>query len=222
MGELSDQLQTALQGTYDTTAKFLPQLISAIVLLLVGWIIARALKWALYKVLKAVKFDNLADKVGINGYLAKGGLKTGASGIIAKLGYWIVMLTVLILFFNTLGLESVSGLLQDVIKFIPNIIVACILLIVGMYLAEFVSGLVVAALKGGDFDNPNFVGRIAYGAVMFFTVAIVMNQLGIAEDLVNNVVGIILGGLGLATAIAFGLGGRDWAGRVINKYTKIN
>jgi len=149
-------------------------------------------------------------------------LKTGASGIIAKLGYWIVMLTVLILFFNTLGLESVSGLLQDVIKFIPNIIVACILLIVGMYLAEFVSGLVVAALKGGDFDNPNFVGRIAYGAVMFFTVAIVMNQLGIAEDLVNNVVGIILGGLGLATAIAFGLGGRDWAGRVINKYTKIN
>lgn len=222
MGELSQSLQTALQGTYNTTANFLPKLISAIVLLLIGWIIARSLKWALYKVLKAIKFDNLADKVGINGYLAKGGLKSSASGIISKLGYWIVMLTVLILFFNTLGLESVSGLLQDVIKFIPNIIVACILLIVGMYLAEFVSGLVVAALKGGDFDNPNLVGRIAYGAVMFFTIAIVMNQLGIAEDLVNNVVGIILGGLGLATAIAFGLGGRDWAGRLINKYTKAN
>ena len=220
--EVLPAIQEAFQGTINKVGDFLPNLISAIVIFLIGWIIARSIRWALLKVLRAVKFDNLADNVGINGYLQKGGIKGGSSGVIAKLGYWIIMFTVLILVFNTLGLTVVSDLLQDVIKFIPNIIVACILLIVGMYLAEFVSGLVVAALKTGDFDNPNLVGRIAYGAVMFFTVAIVMNQLNIAEDLVNNVVGIILGGLGLATAIAFGLGGRDWAGRLINKYTKAN
>lgn len=216
------QIQASLQNTFDSVATFLPNLFGALLILLIGWLIARSLKWALYKVLKTVKFDDLGEKVGVNKYLSKAGIKTGASGIISKLGYWIVMFTVLILFFNQLGLETVSGLLEDVIKFIPNIIVACILLIVGMYLAEFVSGLVIAALKGGDFDNPNLVGRIAYGAVMFFTVALVMNQLGIAPDLVNNVVSIILGGLGIAVAIAFGLGGKDWAGRLINKYTKAN
>ena len=220
--DVLSQIQQSLQGSFDSIATFLPSLFGALIILLIGWLIARSLKWALYKVLKTVKFDDLADNVGVNGYLHKGGIKQGASGVISKLGYWIVMFTVLILFFNKLGLTTVSDLLSDVIKFIPNIIVGCILLIVGMYLAEFVSGLVIAALKGGDFDNPNLVGRIAYGAVMFFTVALVMNQLGIAPDLVNNVVSIILGGLGIAVAIAFGLGGKDWAGRLINKYTKAN
>jgi len=220
--DVLSQIQQSLQGSFDSIATFLPSLFGALIILLIGWLIARSLKWALYKVLKTVKFDDLADNVGVNSYLHKGGIKQGASGVISKLGYWIVMFTVLILFFNKLGLTTVSDLLSDVIKFIPNIIVGCVLLIVGMYLAEFVSGLVIAALKGGDFDNPNLVGRIAYGAVMFFTVALVMNQLGIAPDLVNNVVSIILGGLGIAVAIAFGLGGKDWAGRLINKYTKAN
>jgi len=220
--DVLSQIQQSLQGSFDSIATFLPSLFGALIILLIGWLIARSLKWALYKVLKTVKFDDLADKVGVNNYLHKGGIKQGASGVIAKLGYWIVMFTVLILFFNKLGLTTVSDLLSDVIKFIPNIIVGCVLLIVGMYLAEFVSGLVVAALKGGDFDNPNLVGRIAYGAVMFFTVALVMNQLGIAPDLVNNVVSIILGGLGIAVAIAFGLGGKDWAAGLINKYSKAN
>jgi hypothetical protein len=89
-----------------------------------------------------------------------------------------------------------------------------------MYLAEFVSGLVVGALKGGGYDNAEMVGRISYGAVMFFAIAIVLEQLGIGGDIVNTVVTVIMSGAGLALALAFGLGGREWAGNLINKTFK--
>jgi hypothetical protein len=215
--EIIETLKNSLSGTFDTIASFIPNLIGALILLFIGWLIARAIKWALYKILKTIKFDNLADSAGVNGFLSKGGLKSDASTIISKLGYWTVMFLVLVTFFNALGLEVVSNLLQDVIYYIPNVIVACILLIVGMYLAKFVRGLVIGMLNTGEFKNSEFVGRLVYGAVMFFTIAIVFNQLGIAEQLVNNVVSIVLGGLGIALAIAFGLGGKKWAAGVIDR-----
>jgi len=213
-------IQDSLGGTFKSIGEFLPTLLSAVVLLLIGWIIAKIVKGVLTRILNAVKFNDLADKVGINGFLSKGGMKHRASSLVATLVYWIVMFTTLVTFFNTLGLDVVSDLLKDVITYIPNIIVGCLLLVVGMYLAEFVSGLVVGALKGGGYEKPELIGRIAYGAVMFFAIAIVLEQLGIGGDIINTVVTVIMSGAGLALALAFGLGGREWAGRVINKTFK--
>jgi len=218
--DLGNTIKSSLVGTFNSIAEFLPTLISALVLLLIGWIIAKIVKGILSRVLNAVNFDSVADKVGVNGFLAKGGMKHRASSLIATLGYWIVMFTTLVTFFNTLGLEVVSDLLTDVIKYIPNIIVGCLLLVVGMYLAEFVSGLVVGALQGGGYNNPELIGRISYGAVMFFAVAIVLEQLGIGGNIINTVVTVIMSGAGLALALAFGLGGREWAGNLINKTFK--
>jgi len=183
-----DSIQNAFSNMVGTIGDKLPGFISAIIMLLIFWIVARMIRWALTKVLRAVKFDNIADQVGINGYIAKAGLKSRASDWIAKLGYWIVMFT---------------GLL--VIQFIPNIIIACLLLIVGMYLAKFVQGLVVAALKTGGFTRPDLVGNIAYGAIMFLAVALVLNQLQIGNGIIDKVVTSVVGGLGLGAALAFGL-----------------
>ncbi len=213
-------IQDSLVGTFNSVGEFLPTLISAILLLLIGWIIAKIVKGILTRILNAVKFNDLADRVGVNGFLAKGGMKHRASSLVATLGYWIVMFTTLVTFFNTLGLDVVSDLLKDVIKYIPNIIVGCLLLVVGMYLAEFVSGLVVGALKGGGYENPEFIGRLSYGAVMFFAIAIVLEQLGIGGNIINTVVTVIMSGAGLALALAFGLGGREWASKVINRTFK--
>ena len=209
-------LRDSLSGTFNTFASFIPKLFGALIILLIGWLIARAIRFALSKVLKAVKFDDLTEKVGINGHLANAGLKARGSDLIAKLGYWIVMFTVLVMFFNSLGLEVVSNLLNDVIKFIPNIIVGCILLVVGMYLAQFVQGLAEGALKAGGFSNPGLVGKIAYGAIMFLTVTLVLNQLHIGDGILDKIIGIVLGALGLGLSIAFGLGGQDWARKTIN------
>lgn len=203
--EIMDSIQQAFSNMVGTVGEKLPALISAIIMLLIFWIVARMIRWALTKVLRAVKFDNIADQVGINGYIAKAGLKSRASDWIAKLGYWIVMFTGLLAFFNKLNMPVVSNLLNDVIQFIPNIIIACILLIVGMYLAKFVQGLVTAALKTGGFTRPELVGNIAYGAIMFLAIALVLNQLQIGNGIIDKVVTSVVGGLGLGAALAFGL-----------------
>jgi len=222
VSNLSSALQNSLGGTLDKVMEFIPNLVSALIILLIGYFIAKAVKWALYKILKAVKFNDIADKVGINDKLKTAGLKSDAAGMMSKLGYWMIMFTVLVLFFDTLGLTAVSDLLKTVVSYIPKLIVGCILLIIGMFLADFVRDMVKAALKTGSFDNPNLVGNIAYGAVMFLTVSIVLNQLQIGGDIINTIVTAVLGGLSIAVAIAFGLGGRDWAAQTIKKVSKMD
>lgn len=219
---LGDALKNSLSETFGTVAGFLPKLVAALVIWIIGGFVARAVKWAAHKVLNALKFNDVADKVGINDRLKAAGLKTDATGMMSKLIYWIIMLTVYILVFNALGLEVVSDLLTSVIQYIPKIIVACILLIVGMFLADFVRDMVIAALKSGSFDNPNLVGQIAYFAVMFLAVTMAINTVGIGGDIVNTLVTSVFGALSLGIAIAFGLGGRDAAAKTINKITKLD
>jgi len=215
-----DSISEALGSTFNSLGAFIPKLFGAIVILLIGWLIARAIKFALSKILKAINFDSLTEKVGINGYMAKAGLKARASDLIAKLGYWIVMLTVLILFFDSLGLSSVSGLLRDAVNFIPKIMVACLLLVVGMYIAKFASELAEGTLKAGGFSNPGLVSKIVYGVIMFLTVTIALDKVNIGAGVLENIISIILGALGLGLSIAFGLGGVDWAKSMISKVSK--
>lgn len=212
-----ESIQSALTSTFNTAGEFVPKLIGALIIFLIGWIVAKILRTVINKVLKAIKFDDLADSIGINGMLAKGGLKKRASGMLATLVYWIAMFVTWGLVFDTLGLEVVSNLLTDVVQYIPNIIVACILLVVGTYLANFVSGLVSASLKASGFAQADLATKIAYGGVMFFTVVLALNQLGIGDGILDKVVSIVLGGLGLGLAIAFGLGGKEWAADMIKK-----
>jgi len=214
-----ESIQSALTSTFNTAGEFIPKLIGALIIFLIGWIVAKVLRTIINKVLKALKFDDIADSIGINGILAKGGLKKRASGMLATLVYWIAMFVTWGLVFDTLGLEVVSNLLSDVVQYIPNVIVACILLVVGTYLAQFMSGLVSASLKASGFAKEEMVTKVAYGAVMFFTVILALNQLGIGDGILDKVVSIVLGGLGLGLAIAFGLGGKEWASKMINKVT---
>ncbi len=220
--EITQALQSALGNTFNTIGGFIPKLVSALIILLIGYIIAKIVKGILVRVLRAVKFNDVADKVGINGFMSKAGLKSDASGLMGKMGYWMVMFTTLILFFNNLGLPEVSGLLQQAVAFIPKLLVGCILLIIGMYAADFLRDMVVATLKGGGFESPNLVGNITYGAVMFLVVSMVLNQIGIGGEIVNTLVTSVLGGLSIATAIAFGLGGKDWAAKQIKNISKMD
>lgn len=210
----------ALTGMMNTAANALPTVLSALVILIVGWIIAKMVKWAVQKVLKTINFDSITDKVGINKYLKQGGIKKGSTGLVSALVYWMIMLAVLTAFFNTLGLEQVSNLFNDIIMYIPKILVGCLLFVVGMYLAEFVSGLVVGALKSGGVANAETFGKFANFAVMFFVVSIVLSQLGIGGGIISSLVSIVLGSLGLALSLAFGLGGKDWAAGLIDRYLK--
>jgi len=215
--DVLESIQGALTSTFTTAGEFIPKLIGAIIIFLIGWIVAKILRTVINKILKAVKFDDIADGIGINGMLAKGGLKKKASGMLSSLVYMIVMFVTYISVFDTLELPVVSNLLKDAVSFIPDIIVACILLVVGTYIAQFASGLAGTSLKASGFAKADLVTKIIYGAVMFFTVTLALNQLGIGDGILDKVVSIVLGGLGLGLAIAFGLGGKEWAAKMIDK-----
>ncbi|GAA4417949.1 hypothetical protein GCM10023187_50860 [Nibrella viscosa] len=199
---------------------FFPRLIGALLLLLIGWLIARAVRWGVEKLLKTIRFDNLTAKVGIDTFLQKGGIQHSSSYLFATMIYWILMLIVFEAFFNSLGLEVISGLLNDIILYVPNIIVATVILIIGMYLADFVRGLVVAALRNANIAQAGLIGLAVRVLMIFLVFAIALSQLRIAQDIITAVVTLVLGAFCLALAIAFGFGARDWAADIVNRYVR--
>lgn len=202
---ISDSIGAFLRGIAET----MPNILAAIVILLVGWIIAKFLKATVRRGLKLVKFPTLTDKAGIDDFLAKGEVKQSATDLIAVLVYWLVMLIVLVTAINALGLEVASALLNQILLYIPNIIVAVIVLSVGMYAANFVSALVRTAMVNAGLEEAGFVAALARYALIIFTFAIALNQLRIGQEIVANGFLIMFGAASLAGALAVGLGARD-------------
>ncbi len=219
-----ENLVNALVNAYNTffieIAAFLPRLIGAIIILVLGWIIAKAFRALSLKVLKLVRLNILTEKAGIEKFLQNGGLKSSSIEILSSLLYWLIMLIVILATFNSLGLGVASELFNKIILFIPNIIVAILVLILGLFLANFISQILVTYLKNVEIENSELIGKIAKYLVIIFVVSLTFNQLNIASDLVTNAFLIAFSAVCLALALAFGLGGRDWASRIINKYLK--
>lgn len=210
-------VQDSLYGFFTQIGAFLPKFIGALLILLIGWFIARSVRWAVTQFLRLVNLDGICERVGINDLLKGAGLKKNASHLIATLFYWIIMLAIWLSFFNALGLEAISGLLNRVILFMPNIIVSCLIMIVGFYLADFVRGVVSTTFKAGKVGDQPLFGKIAHAGVLFLAGSMALSQLGVAQTIIENTVQIVLGAVGFALALAFGLGGRDWAADIIKK-----
>ena len=209
---LLDEISGFFQNSMQSFVLFLPTIINALLVLIIGWVIAKIVQWIVLRI------DTLASKSGVQKFLEKRGYKKGISGVAASICFWAIILIVLVNFFNLLGMEVVSDLLNQLILFIPNILIACVLIILGFYLAEFVSSLVAGSLEESGFENPELVGKMVFYAIGIFTLAIALTQIGIGEMLITNVVSIMFASVGLALAIAFGFGAREWARNVIRRY----
>ena len=198
----------------------LPKIIGALLILLIGWIIAKVVKRLVVKGLKLVRFNFLTEKTGIEKFLSDGGVKVSAIDLIGTLIYWIIMLVVILATLNSIKLTAASTLFNEIMLYIPNIIVAIIILILGIYFARLVSQILITSLKNMKEMTAAVIGNIAYYAIIVLTVFIILNQLNIAEQIVNSAFIILFGAICLAFGLAFGIGGKDWATDVIKKYLK--
>ncbi len=214
---IQDILRDSLGAFLAGVAEFLPRLMGALLILIVGWIAAKLLRAAVGRGLRLVKFPVLAEKAGIDGFLAKGGVKRTATDLLAVLFYWLVMLVVLLVAVNTLELDAASQLLNDVLFFIPNIIVAVIVLVVGLYAANFVAAMVRTAAANAGIEEAGIVAALSRYALIIFTFAIALNQLNIGREIVANGFLILFGAACLAGALAVGLGGREVVGRYLEE-----
>ena len=196
---------------------YLPVLLAALLILIVGWIVAKIIRTIVNGMLKAVRFDALAEKAGISEVLRKGNIKTTAREVISGLVYWLVMIMVLIMVANALGLPKASDVLSSLFAYIPNVIAALLVLVVAMFLASFVSGIVLTVAGNAKLPRPHLLAGISRWAIIMFAVTIALAQLGIAAFFVTTTFNIILGGIVLALALAFGLGGKDAAARYLEE-----
>ena len=220
MREQSDIFIQSINEFFIKLATFLPQIIGAIIILVIGWLIAKIIKSVSIKLLKLIRLNIITEKAGVDKFLQDGGLKKSSIGIIGSLFYWLIILIVLLAALNSLGLSVASELFNRIILFIPNIIVAIIVLILGLFFAKFVSEVLVAYIKNVGIKHVETIGKIAQYAIIIFVVSIVLTQLNIGEEIILTAFQIFFGAICLALALAFGLGGKEWASRIIEKFEK--
>jgi hypothetical protein len=220
MQQQLDVFVASLTSFWTQLAGFVPQLLAAMLLLFVGWLFANLVRTGVMKLLDLLRFDQLAEKTGIEAFLKQGHLDVSLSRILGKLAYWIVIFVVVVTVANSLGLHMVAELFNKVVLYIPNIIVAILVLVFGVLIARFINRLVFAYLNNMGVQGALTISTLAEYGVIVFVVFVALEQLAIGTTLLTAAFQIGFGAIGLAFALAFGLGGREWAAGVIKKLTE--
>jgi len=199
-------------------AAFLPSLFAALLVFLVGWLLAKAVRLLVFRFLLAVRFDVASEKAGIDDILVRAELRQSPAELVALLAQWLVLLIGLMTAINTLGLSSASDLLNHVLLYIPKVIAAVVALILGLFFANFLAGVVRAAAANAGMGEADVLGALVRYAIVTFTVAVTLQELGIAAELVRSAFVILFGAVALGLALAFGLGCKDMAREWMVRY----
>jgi MFS family permease len=214
--DAGDAFRASLAGALNTFLSAVPRIIGFVVVLIIGWIISSLLARGVEALLNAVRFNELARRSGFADFVEKTGVRDDSSGVIANIVKWFVRLITLVVAFDTLGLPAVSNVLQQLLLWLPNLVVALVVLVIGGLAAKALSQLVRGASAEAGFTNPDMLGTVARVAVWGFTIVVAINQLGIATTLINTVMIGLVGAFTIAFGLAFGLGGRERAAQVLD------
>jgi hypothetical protein len=199
-------------------AQFLPRLALAVVIVAIGWLIAKVVRFVIERGLRAVNFNVLTERAGTDLFLQRGGLRGDTTTLFGLLAYWIVLIAALMIAFNGLGVIYLAELLQRVELFTPKILVAGLILVLGSYFARFVGESVDAYCLNAQIPDADMIGRIVRYVVMTFVLMIALSQLEVGDDFIQRAFLIILAGVVLAFALAFGIGGKDWAAAMLERW----
>src|SRR5439155_20100103 len=190
--------------------EFLPRVLLALVILVVGWLLAKAVRFAIVKGLRAINFNVLTEKAGIDTFLQQGGGESDTTDILGLLFYLLTVLTAVLIASNSVGLTYVTDLIGRVVLFVPKVIVAVVILAFGVYFARFIGMAVTTYCRNLGMADADILGRIAMYAIVVFVVMIAIDHLGLG-DIIRESFLIILAGVALSLALAFGLGGQKRA-----------
>lgn len=193
--------------------QFLINVLLVIVILIIGWIISKAIKALVVRVLKTVKIDTISDKIELKELLDKGGIKYALSDLIGVVCYWLALLVTFVVAINAVGLTIAADLLNRIVLYIPNIIAAIFILILGMFVATVLKNIVQTAANNAGLSQVKMLGRMVEIAAMVFAVAIALEQLNIGAKVIELMISIVLASFGLGLALAFGLGCKDMAAK---------
>jgi len=215
--EQLDVFVASITSFWTELARFIPQLLAALALLFIGWLLAKIARTGIMRLLKLLNFDRVAERSGLEAFLKQAELDVSVSTMLGNLVYWLIILVMIVTVANSLGLHMVADLFNKVVLYIPNVIVAILVLVFGTILARFINRIVFAWLNNVGFSGALTVSTFSEYAMIIFVFFIALEQLQIASELITAAFAIAFGAVGLAFAIAFGLGAKDWAARVVDQ-----
>ncbi len=197
-------------------SQFLVNVLLVVIILIIGWIIAKIIKTLVIKLLRAIKLDQISDSINLDSVLAKGGISYSLSELIGVICYWLALLITFVVAINAIGLTVAADLLNRIVLYVPNIIAAIFILILGMFVATLLSNIVKTAANNAGLSQVKLLGKVVETVIMIFVVIMALEQLGIAAKIIELTISIVLASLGLGVALAFGLGCRDLAAKFIS------
>jgi hypothetical protein len=218
--EQIDVFLDSLRSFWLQFTQFLPSLLAAFVLLILGWLVAKVLRNLAERGLKLLRLDVVAERSGIEDFLLKGGVRFTTVTLLSNLVYWFVMFTVLMAVLNVIGIQMASDIFSRIIFYIPKVVVAVIVLMFGALFAKFVRGVSFTYLSNVGIAGADFMGMIAQYAILIFVGSVALEQLEIGGAVLVSAFQIAFGALCLALALAFGLGGKDWAAKILDNTLK--
>lgn len=208
-----------IRETLHQIAAFLPRLLLAIFVLVIGWLVARAVRFAIVKALRALNFNIVTEKAGIDHFLQQGGADIDTIRVLGSLFYWLVILAALMIAFNSLDLAYVTDLIGRIVLFVPRVMVSVVILVFGAYFARFVGAALASYLRNVGVTEAGLMGRLALYAIMAFVIMIALDQIGLG-DVIRQTFLIIVAAVALGLALAFGLGGQRRAAELIERWSR--
>lgn len=207
----------SVKAIFVRVANFLPSLIGAILILVVGWIVARLAQRVLVRFLKTIRLDDISQRVRIAEVLQKGDIKYTLSELLGVFLYWLVVLATLLAALNALGLTVAAGLLERVLGYVPDVLAGAIVLVLGLFLAALVGGVVQTAAANVGIAQARGLGQIVRVVVIVFATVIALEKF-FSSVIIQTTFTIVLSAVAFAAALAFGLGCKEIAGKTVSDF----
>jgi hypothetical protein len=210
----------ALLNLWQGIADFVPKLIGALIIFFIGWLIAIGVQKLIIEVLKAIRFNQLFEKGSMKGALEKADIRVNASAFIGAIAKWIVVLVFLLAAVEVMGFVQFAEYLRDVLAYLPNVVVAVLMLAAAVIIADISEKIVRVAVEGTKVGYGNLAGAIVRWSIWVFAALAILYQLRIVPELIQTLLTGVVALIVIAGGLAFGLGGKDMAAEILNNVKK--
>jgi len=218
--QASDIVRGSLLTLWSGVAGFIPRLIAALVVFLIGWLVAVLLGKLVYQIVRVLHIDSALTKVGFRRAWERSGFRLDTPKLFYELVKWFFIIVFLMAATNILGLTEVTNFLQSVVYYIPNVIIAAIILLIGILVAKFLESMVQGSVKAAGLASANFLGALTKWAIFVFSLLIALSQLRVADDIIKIVITGLIAAAALALGLSFGLGGARHAEELVGHLKK--
>jgi hypothetical protein len=214
-----DAVTSAILNVGYGVLNFIPKLFIALVIFAIGWVLAVLIERLVESVFKALKVDSLLKSAGLEEVVKRAGHNLNSGLFVGALVKWYVIVVFLIASFDLLGLDQVNAFLGEVLAYLPSVIVAVLILMVAVIVGNAMQRIVVASARAGHVRSAELLGRVTKWSIWIFALLAALYNLGVAPALIQTVVMAIFAGAALAIGLAFGLGGKDTAAKIVERTT---